>query len=103
VKSAPKTQKESRYKKGIAIQKRIESSSDLLFPFPYFLLSALRWKAIHQFMPENMPEIMPAVFSMKIMPAFPFVLHCILALFLCQDVWYSPNYYAGIKIMPSST
>jgi hypothetical protein len=44
--------------------------------------------AIHQFIPEVMPEIMPTALSMKIMPAFPFELHCVLALFSCQHVWY---------------
>jgi hypothetical protein len=56
--------------------------------------------AIHQFMPENMPKFMPAVLSMKIMTAFSFVLHCVLALFSCQHIWYSPNYH---KIMPGCT
>jgi hypothetical protein len=30
-------------------------------------------------MPEVMTEIMPAALGMKIMPAFPLALHCILA------------------------
>jgi hypothetical protein len=53
------------------------ASLSICRPELFFRLPA--WGAIHQFMPEVNPEIMPAALSIKIMPAFLLELHCVLA------------------------
>jgi hypothetical protein len=43
------------------------------------MIASAFWGAIHQFMPEVMPEIMPVALGIKIMPAFPLELLCVMA------------------------